>query len=503
MFKADDSSALNAHLDLLEQTKVHIEKRPVLFKKIREILAHFKAIDLTLERVYAVETLSVTELFEVKNFTLQVKKLGEQLVEATCFEEMSLKPLTVVENLLDPDHIGINSFYIYDGYSDELRLIRNRLRQLEGLITTSKKSRRESLSKLLGIKIRPNDEITVKKHEEELLKQMNQHEDLLYVSDTMLHRTYKIKNSEETLHHQKEVERLRLEEDEEEFEIRTMLTRKLSDHLDDIRFNINCIGKIDLVMAKAYFAVAYKMTRPVIGSGIKVKDGIHLKVQEHLTSENLEFMPISLTLEKGVSCITGANMGGKTICLRLLGQMQMMAQYGLFVPCEGFVFELQNFIFLSSQDAQSIDKGLSTFGAEMVNVSKVLEKSDEKGLILIDELARGTNPKEGYAISKAIINYLKKRESVSVITTHFDGLADEEDVLHLQVKGLKHVDFEDLKINMKTNLEMVHQLMDYNLEIITGPEAVPKDAIRISKMMGVDDKILEDARRILENREEQ
>ena len=122
---------------------------------------------------------------------------------------------------------------------------------------------------------------------------------------------------------------------------------------------------------------------------------------------------------------------------------------------------------------------------------------------MLSESTIASSIKIPIAISKAIINYLKKRESVSVITTHFDGLADEEDVLHLQVKGLKHVDFEDLKINMKTNLEMVHQLMDYNLEIITGPEAVPKDAIRISKMMGVDDKILEDARRILENREEQ
>jgi DNA mismatch repair ATPase MutS len=180
--------------------------------------------------------------------------------------------------------------------------------------------------------------------------------------------------------------------------------------------------------------------------------------------------------------------------------MQMMAQYGLFVPCEHFEFEPANFIFLSSQDAQSIDKGLSTFGAEMVNVSEVLKRED-RGLILIDELARGTNPKEGFALSKAIVNYLKKKESVSVITTHFDGLGDAEDVLHLQVRGLSDVNFEDLKINLEHNLEKLHQLMDYRLRVVHSKESVPKDALKISKLMGVNETILEDAKSILNEEE--
>lgn len=503
VFKADESSALNTYFDKLESLKHCIEKFPVTFKKVREILTHFKSIDLTLERINGLEALSITELFEIKHFVLMIKQLSQQIkTNERCFEHTKLTSLSDVESLLDPEKIGINSFYIYDVYSDKLKSTRKRIRQLESQIQKHKLDKRKRLSELFNLKIRPNDQVSISKLEVSLIKSLDHHDDFVYVSDTLMHRSYKVKVSEEIIKHKNEMDHLKAEEIDEEYEIRSLLTHNLNDRLDDIRYDMDQVASLDLMMAKAYFAMAFKMTRPVIGQGLVIKAGVHLKVQEHLNGENLEFMPISIDLKPGVSCITGANMGGKTICLRLIGQMQMMAQYGLYTPCQYFEFELQNFIFLSSQDGQSIDKGLSTFGAEMVNVSDVLRKADEKGLILIDELARGTNPKEGYAISKAIINYLKLKKSISVITTHLDGLADEEDVLHLQVRGLSHVDFEDLKINIdKNTLEVIHELMDYRLRVIEGPEAVPKDAISISKMMGVDENILEDAKRILENRE--
>ncbi len=85
-----------------------------------------------------------------------------------------------------------------------------------------------------------------------------------------------------------------------------------------------------------------------------------------------------------------------------------MAQYGLMVPAKKMKLGLNQFIKTSIGDLQSTDQGLSTFGGEIQLISKAIEKSHERGLILIDELARGTNPEEGYAISKAIVEYLKK-----------------------------------------------------------------------------------------------
>ncbi len=501
LFRADEISALEVEFDTLAKTIEKIKKYKVTYKSVREILAHFKNLDLTLERIYELDTLSVTELFEIKGFILLLKKLSLLVSDEEKFNQVNIRSIDELECLLDPEDIGINSFYLYDSYSENLKRIRKKLKSLEAVVKKSKKEKRVLLSSSIGFKIRPNGEVMIDKQNEEKLKDLDNHAEFLYVSDTMMHRTYKIKTDDEMLLTLQEISDLKMEEENEEYLIRQDLTKKINGYLKDITKNINEIAKFDFRLAKAYFALAYDLVKPEIASEntLLIEDGIHLKVQENLKKDGFEFTKISMNLSKGMSCITGANMGGKTICLRLIGSLQTMAQHGLFVPCKRFVFKPLNFIFLSSSDAQSIDKGLSTFGAEMVNISEVLKNADDNGLILIDELARGTNPREGYAISKAVINYLKIKSSISVITTHFDGLADEGDVLHLQVEGLSNVNFDDLKINIKEkdSLEIIHKLMNYSLRVINTSEEVPKDAINISKMMGIDESILEDARKIL------
>ena len=100
-------------------------------------------------------------------------------------------------------------------------------------------------------------------------------------------------------------------------------------------------------------------------------------------------------------------------------------------------------------------------------------------MVLIDELARGTNPKEGFAISKGIIKYLIKKPCISLITTHFDGLV-EEGIKHLQVKGLRNVDYD--KIGQP---EIISEYMDYTIIEIEEESQVPKDAINISRLIGI------------------
>jgi len=152
---------------------------------------------------------------------------------------------------------------------------------------------------------------------------------------------------------------------------------------------------------------------------------------------------------------------------------------------------MNEFIYISAGDEQSIDMGLSTFGAEIRSVKEALMKSEEKGLILIDELARGTNPHEGYAISKAIINYLKDKPGMALITTHFDGLAGEG-IRHLQVKGLRDIDFKSIK-----DPDAVSEYMDYTLIEVEGESKVPQDAINISRLMGIPEEILRQAEGIM------
>lgn len=190
-------------------------------------------------------------------------------------------------------------------------------------------------------------------------------------------------------------------------------------------------------------------------------------------------------------------MGGKTVSLKMAGLLAAMAQYGFLVPADYMEMDMNGYIYISAGDEQSIDMGLSTFGAEIRSVKEALMRAEEKGLILIDELARGTNPHEGCALSKAIISYLKNKPCIAVITTHFDGLAGE-DIRHLQVKGLRDMDFKSIK-----DPDAISEYMDYTLIEVEGESKVPKDAINISRLMGVPEEILRQAEEMMEVYHEQ
>jgi len=492
-----DIKALNAHYDLLDELLCKVSKRPVLFKKIRQVFAHFKTLDLTLDRLKQGEVLSVTELFEIKSFTWHVHQLLDLLKEEATY---GLQPMPAIMSLLDPEGLNMPSFYIYDAYSQDLKDIRDAIKQLDFDLSSMKLDQKKALEVKYKISIRPNREITLSKEDLDLCERLDKEEEIVYVSETWMHRTYKVKSHSALLEKENSMEDLKRQASDEEYRVLQEISKELAGQVIHLKGNMLAIGHLDLLLGQVYFIKAYNLCRPEIieDNEVIIQEGVHLKTAQRLGELSKAFVPISLHLKEGVTCITGANMGGKTIGLQLLGQMITMAQHGLYVPCRSFQFKPQAFCFIASQDGQTIDRGLSTFGAEMVAISKGISRADEGGLILMDELARGTNPKEGFAISKAIINHLKTKASITVLTTHLDGLADEKDILHLQVRGLKDVNFEDLEINWEHNL---HEYMDYRLQRVDRPEEVPKDAIKIAKIMGLESSILDDANKIVEDKE--
>ncbi|NLY86271.1 MAG: DNA mismatch repair protein MutS, partial [Tissierellia bacterium] len=143
----------------------------------------------------------------------------------------------------------------------------------------------------------------------------------------------------------------------------------------------------------------------------------------------------------------------------------------------------------------------STFGGEIKIVQEAISQADNRGLILIDELARGTNPEEGYAISKAIVSYLKNKNSITVLTTHYDNVANLDDVVHLQVIGLSKVDMDQLarEIDGDKKMEIINKYMDYRLRVVDRDTPIPKDAINIATIMGLEPQIIELAEKFLSN----
>lgn len=495
----NEAAKLVHRYHLLEQTLERLENKRYEIQEIQGYFKEVKALKHTFERLKSNDTLSVTELYEIKYLAIYMKRIREVLLAihwGYTVGDFELKcPQPVIE-LLDPDGNNVNNFHIYSSYSQALYETRLKIESLE---LEQKKRRLEIIDTLkeLGLNVSASGDIRIQKNDVEKCQMANACPHLFYQMDMALYSLYKIKPDEGI---ERELEHLRNAEEIEEEKVREALSKALKLELPLFEYNTQCIGELDFLIAAAQFCKAFQLIKPTLNDKgiIDLRGARHLKVSVSLNKENKAFVPIDVTLSKNVTLITGANMGGKTVSLRTIGQVVAMAQYGLFVPCTQANLSLLDFIFVSVGDAQSIDMGLSTFGAEIIHIGEALKRTEEKGLILIDELARGTNPKEGFAISKALIDHLKLGQSLSVITTHYDGLTQDQDVAHYQVNGLKDVAFESMKEAIsEKGIALLHESMDYRLSEVTHETEIPKEAIRIAEMMGLEPSIVRKAKEIL------
>lgn len=503
-FLPDELQALKHELDLTERVMERLETKRHEILELKSLFKEIKQLGRTFDRIEAGETLSVTELFEIKHLSLYMEKIRALLVrvqwEKTVGDYM-LAPITEVVALLDPEKTGVSTFYVYNSYSKRLSEIRQTLLETELAI---KKQSTEIAKELEGegFKVSTNGEVKIRQMDAQRIQEAKQHPLLSYRMDIPLYSIFRVRPDEGL---QKRYDQLLIDQENEEYVVRTQLTEKLLDHILQLRTNVNCIGNIDLSIAKAQFSVAFKCTRPVFleavheaGQCIEIQGGRHLKVAYGLEREGKAFTPLDIRIHNSVTLITGANMGGKTVSLRMIGQLVALAHMGFHVPCKAISLYPMSYLFISVGDSQSIDMGLSTFGAEIVDIGRVISRKDETGLVLIDELARGTNPKEGFAISKALIEHMNTGVAQTVITTHYDGLTQTKGVSHYQVNGLSSVDFETIRKEIKAKgMGLLHEHMDYRLTEVSGDTEIPKEALRISEMMGLDLGIIHRAKEIL------
>lgn len=466
-------------------------------REIIDILNQIRYIAETLQRAKNGIVLDEIELFEVKKLLIYIEKLEKSLksTHISKYKDLNVQALSKLYRLLDPANQRMMTFYLYAEYSDELKKIREELKSVEVNISKIKKELISKIEQKYAIKLNTREEVTINKNLENKINELNQEENLRISGENYLSLIYKLKNNQELDELESELEKLKLRENEEEYKIRKFLTEQIAKSFDEITENTDKIGRLDYLIAKANYAQKLSLKRPEISSEllIDVKNGRNLKLEDTLKQKRKEYTSISVNLNKKLICITGANMGGKTVSLRMIGQIAATAAYGMFVPCESARICLFEHIHISVGDEQSIEKGLSTFGAEIVNLKEALESADKRSLILIDELAGGTNPKEGFAITKAVVEYLKNSNSMSILTTHYDNIAQDKDIQNFQVRGLKLPE----EFKSFSSIEEISKFMDYSLIEVKDQNFVPKDAINIAKMAGIPQEIIENATQLI------
>lgn len=500
-----DEEELDQELDRIGQLLPLMEQNDIR-RNFNNLLSHVKDIRNSIRRARDGMILSEVELFEIKMLLFTIRYIYNFAEEHKFpkFYVTKIEPIEELEEALDPEGTKITTFYIYDDYSQNLKRIRKEKQEIDKELKLRIKEIREKIKEEFNLIVRPNSTVVVSKSDEKLLKKLEEYSYLTYVSETYMDVKFKIKNTDEMeVMEKKFTELLELEEAEEE-KVRQELSELIGKSRKKVFRNIANIGRLDLLTAKAKYAIDIKGVKPEVVKEniIEIVDGLHPKVNDFLRTKSLNFTPISISLKQGATCITGANMGGKSVSLKLTGLLTAMAQYGLYVPAKSMRVGLRTYIESSIGDMQSTDSGLSTFGGEIKIVSKALAKSDTAGLILIDELARGTNPEEGHAISKAIVKYLKDKKPITLLTTHYDNIANMEDVQHLQVRGLSSLNFDEIssKTDIDDKMDFINKHMDYRLESVGKNESVPRDALNIASIMGLDKEIVKIAESYLDKK---
>ena len=268
-------------------------------------------------------------------------------------------------------------------------------------------------------------------------------------------------------------------------ELEEGVRRDLSTRLSPLAANIEnaliALARIDVLMAKALQMNRLGLTFPALSHDgtSQFKAMFHPQVKEALKKRGRDFQPVDISYGKEPTLITGANMGGKTVVLKTLTLCQYLFQFGFGIPAASATIAVRDEIHFCIGDEQSVEKGLSSFAAEMKNIDAVIKASREnkKLLALIDEPARTTNPTEGAALVTALLQVLAGKDMSLVMTTHYD--IEPGDARCLRVKGFEN------------------GTMDYQLVEVQDGE-VPHEALNIAQSLGIDSEWIDTARNLLE-----
>lgn len=218
-----------------------------------------------------------------------------------------------------------------------------------------------------------------------------------------------------------EYKKLLAEEADEIERILTELTAMLAPYADEIREDLNIMGQIDLIFAKAKLSRELNAVMPRLNRNnyVRIVRGRHPLI----SSDRVVPIDIWIGSDYRSLIITGPNTGGKTVTLKIVGLFALMVQSGIFVPAnEGSEFPVFEHIYADIGDEQSIEQSLSTFSSHMKNIVGILDKADENSLVLLDELGAGTDPIEGAALAMSILEELNDRHCICVSTTHYSEI---------------------------------------------------------------------------------
>lgn len=274
---------------------------------------------------------------------------------------------------------------------------------------------------------------------------------------------------------------LAAKEKEEIEKILGELSNQCAEYQEELSTNITVMAHLDFVFAKANLSRSYSGTEPLFNE----KGYINIKKGRHPLLDKKKVVPIDISIGKDyrLLLVTGPNTGGKTVSLKTVGLLTLMGQAGLHIPAfDHSELSVYEDVFADIGDEQSIEQSLSTFSSHMTNIVSIIDKSNYRSLVLLDELCAGTDPTEGAALAMAILKNFLRRDVTTMATTHYSELK----VFALSTEGACNASCE---FNVET-LSPTYRL----LIGIPGKS----NAFAISSKLGLPDYMIDEAKKFID-----
>ena len=439
-----ERAELEEELYNVQQAADHAEELKGVYDKICILLCQMKDIRNSIRRCRDGEVPDHVELFEIKGYLQRLESLlplYRQISDTAPLRGLAFHDPKPALDILDPDNTRSRGFYIPDSMTEKLRQIRRSKKELEEKLHEAKTDAQK-------------DELR-------------------------LQRT-----------------RICAEEESEETKIRRDMGARLAPLAEAMLADAESAGRLDFIIQKALFAVRYGGVMPQITDGtLELTEMVNPELCDLLSEQGRSFVPVSISLDRGATVITGANMGGKSVAMKTVALNVLLMQAGFLVCAKEAKMPLFESVLMLFEDMQSIQSGLSGFGSEIVQFQKALAQVEQGySLFLLDEFARGTNPDEGAIIVQAVTRYLNDVNAISLLTTHYDKVAEHARV-HYQIIGLRDVDPEQIRRELAATNEdgvaVIARHMNYGLYRVEGRSDCPRDALNICRMLSLKPEILE------------
>ncbi|HEY9169661.1 MAG TPA: hypothetical protein VIN72_09250 [Lutibacter sp.] len=435
-----------------------------------------------------------SDIFLVKKLLVNFKSIVKLLNDAIK-EDLQISFLSE-ELLIFLSYGGANkeTFYLSEEYNDELAENRKKIAETDKFLAEIKKERFQEILEQHSLDFRFRDFIIASENitnnfsSELIYKEVYDKTSLLL--KPILPKEYF------DLHKKREA--LLLEEHKLEQEVLMTISEKILAEKAAIIDYINKIVLLDTLFAKSRMAIKYTMIAPVLidkNATIAIVNGQYLPLANKCAKTDTIYTPLNAEFDDKTCVITGSNMGGKTVLLKTIGFMQLLAQMGFWVPAQKFKTSVFENIHYIGEDLSEKIEGLSSFGFEIYNLTKAINDFGTNTLLLIDEFAKTTNAIEAKAIIAAMLKSFSQKETVwSFVSTHFMELPEFEKVSFYKMKGLDYSEYmkyynKEQQYSLRERIKLINTFMRFEI-IKTDHKDRTYDAIKIAEILGLNDEII-------------